>query len=144
MGQAMKKTILQKHNIPYSLHDMIIKEIKTEENNITLIFQNGYTETTKPYKQVNGSIIIENADYDFCAVHLLSENGNYGNFKGKKLSLENFLKNFKEYSLEVVTELYGFNQAEYNGFINLPGEENVIEYSMSFYYTGGLAYITEE
>lgn len=136
----MKETILKKHSLPYSLHDMRIKKIKTEENNITLIFENGYTETTKPYRQVNGSIIIKNADYDFCAIHLLSENGNYGSFKGKKPSL----KNFKEYSLEVVDELYGFNQAEYNGFIYLPGKENVIEYSMLFYYTGGLVYITEE
>ncbi len=102
MGQAMKKTILQKHNIPYSLHDMIIKEIKTEENNITLIFQNGYTETTKPYKQVNGSIIIENADYDFCAVHLLSENGNYGNFKGKNSALKIFLKTLKNTALKLL------------------------------------------
>lgn len=140
----MKETVLEKHSLPYSLHDMRINEIKTEGNNITLIFENGYTETTKPYRQVNGSIIIKNADYDFCAIHLLSENGNYGNFKGKKLSLKNFLKNFKEYSLEVIDELYGFNQAEYNGFIYLPDKENVIEYSMSFYYTGSLVYITEE
>lgn len=140
----MKETILEKHNMPYSLHDMKINEIKTEGNNVTLIFENGYTETTKPYRQVNGSIIIKNVDYDFCAIHLLSENGNYGNFKGKKLSLKNFLKNFKEYSLEVIDELYGFNQAEYNGFIYLPDKENLIEYSMLFYYTGGLVYITEE
>ena len=140
----MKETMLEKHNMPYSLHDMKINEIKTEGNNVTLIFENGYTETTKPYRQVNGSIIIKNVDYDFCAIHLLSENGNYGSFKGKKLSLKNFLKNFKEYSLEIIDELYGFNQAEYNGFLYLPDKENVIEYSMSFYYTGGLVYITEE
>lgn len=141
----MKITKLKKNNnLPYSLHDMRINEIQLGETNITLIFENGYIEEKEPFRQVDGTIVIKNADYDFCSIHLLSKNGDYGEFSGRKISLEGFIKEFKQYSLEIVDELYGFNQVQYSGYLSLPNTEDFIEYSMDFYYTGDLIYLTKE
>lgn len=145
MEVFMKKTILEKNNkLPYSLHDMKIKRIEIDNDDIVLIFENGYVELKKPYKQVDGKILIKDVDYDFSCIYLLSENGNYGNFSGRKLEISDFISEFREYSLEVVDELYGFNQLEYSGYITLANSQNLIQFSMSFYYTGDLIYITEE
>lgn len=141
----MKETILKKnHQLPYSLHDMIINKIIIEENNIELIFENGYVETKGTYKQVDGTILLKEVDNDFCSIYLLSNNGDYGEFIGRKLNIKEFIEEFKQYSLEIVDELHGFNQVQYNGFLSLPNQENFIEYSMNFYYIGDLIYLTKE
>ncbi len=47
----MKETKLKKDNkLPYSLHDMKVNEIKINEDNIVLIFENGYIEEKEPFK----------------------------------------------------------------------------------------------
>lgn len=67
----MKETKLIKNNkLPYSLHDMKVNKIILNEDNVTLIFENGYIETKEPFKQVDGSIMIKNVDYDYCSIHL--------------------------------------------------------------------------
>ncbi len=56
----MKETKLKKDNkLQYSLHDMKVKEIRLNEDNVTLIFENGYIETKEPFKQVDGTIMIK-------------------------------------------------------------------------------------
>lgn len=141
----MKETILEKNNhLPYSLHDMRVNEIQINENDIIFIFENGYIKMEEPYAQVEGTIIIKNVDYDFCSVHLLSRNGYYGRFNGKKLDIKEFVREFRQYSFEIVDELYGFNQVQYSGYLSLPNKEDVIACSMDFYYIGDLIYITKE
>lgn len=123
---------------------MNICKILIEENNIKLIFENGYVETKEPFKQIDGTIIIKNVDFDFCSIQLLSKNGEYGEFTGRKIALKDFIKEFKEYRFEVVDELYGFNQTEYSGYISLPNEKDFIECSINIYYTEDLIYLTDE
>lgn len=141
----MKETILEKnHHLPYSLHDMVIEQIEIEGDQITLHFEDGIEENKEPYRRVDGRIVIKGVDEDFGVIQLLSESGTYGSFNGRKLELKDFIKEFKEYRLEIVDELYGFNRLEYGGFLSLPECENFIEYSFALYYTGDLVYITEE
>lgn len=123
---------------------MRVNEIQLDEDNVTLIFENGYIETKEPFNQVDGTIIIKNIDYDFCSIHLLSKNGDYGEFIGRKIKLRDFINEFKQYSFEIVDELYGFNQIQYGGFLSLPNKDDFIEFSMDFYYTGDLIYLTKE
>ncbi|MDE5540122.1 MAG: hypothetical protein K2J20_06510 [Bacilli bacterium] len=141
----MKETVLKNNNkLPYTLHDMRISKIIIEENDINLIFENGYVENKEPFKQIEGSVIIKEVDYDFCSIHLLSRNGKYGKFVGRKIGFKEFIEKFKKYSFEVVDELYGFNQVQYSGFLMLSNAKDFIEYSMNFYYTGDLIYLTKE
>lgn len=141
----MKEKILEKNNkIPYSLHDMRINKIQIAETDINFIFENGYIENKEPFNRVDGTIMIKNVDYDFCSIHLLSDNGEYGNFTGRKISLKEFVEEFKEYSFEIVDELYGFNRVQYSGYLSLPKRRDFIECSMDFYYNGDLIYLTKE
>lgn len=141
----MKKTILEKNSkLPYSLHDMRINKILIEDTNIKFIFENGYIENKAPFKQINGIVILKEVDYDYCSIHLLSNNDDYGEFTGRKITLKEFIEEFRQYNFEIVDELYGFNQVQYSGFLSLPNKADFIEYSMNFYYTGDFIYLTQE
>lgn len=138
----MKTIYDYKSTIPFSLHDMRICKIETADESIKLYFEDGFTELKEPYKQVEGHIIIEGADFDFCCIHLLSKNGQYGNFQGKKMTFAEFLSEHSDYSFEVVDEMYGYNQVNYAGYLSLPNVEDVREMEISIYYTGNIIYVT--
>lgn len=133
-----------KSDIPYSLHDMRICKIESIGNSLKLYFENGYESCKEPYQQVNGNITIEEVDYDFCFAYLLSENGSFGAFNGRKLCLLDFLKEYTNYSFEVVDESYGYNSVVYNGYLSLPERDNSIEITIAIYHLGNIIYETEQ
>lgn len=133
-----------KSDIPYSLHDMIIKKIRCNEDSVKLLFKHGYVSTTQPYPQVKGNITIQGVDQDFSVVWLLSKYGRHGKFKGRKMSLKKFLKKYKKYSFEVVDELYGYNSVQYSGYLSLTGSKVMTEMTLSIYHFGEIVYKTEE
>ena len=110
-----------KHNppIPYSLHDMRVKKIIIQDKTIVLEFEDGYEKLTEPFEQVEGNITIEGVDFDCTCVMLQSKWGNYGKFNGEKLELERFIKRYKNYSFEIVDELYGYNQVLYRQTVSI-------------------------
>ena len=128
--------------MPYGLHDMQIDKIELVDKDLKLYFQNGYIELQEPFKQVDGNIIIENLDLDFCFVYFLSENGAFGDFAGKKLYLVDFLKEYQDFTFEVIDELYSYNQIRYSGYLNLPNKVSQIELDISIYYSGNIIYET--
>ncbi len=138
----MKTIYDYKSTIPYSLHDMRIYKIDVVGENVKLYLEDGFVETKEPYEQIHGDITIEGVDLDFCCVHLLSKNGRYGGFRGKKIELADFLTEYREYSLEVVDELYGYNQVNYSGYLSLSNVEDLREIEISIYYTGNIVYTT--
>lgn len=138
----MKTMYKYKSFLPYSLHDMRINKIKVMQDALYLGFENGYVETKKPYNQIKGNIIIEDVDFDFASVYLLSYDGKYGHFEGEKLELKDFLENYCWNSFEIVDELYGYNQILYSGYLSLMGSEAFIEMQISIYYNGNIVYET--
>ena len=84
--------------------------LKIQDQTIALEFEDGYEKLTEPFEQVEGNITIEGVDFDCTCVMLQSKWGNYGKFNGEKLELEHFIKRYKNYSFEIVNELYGYNQ----------------------------------
>lgn len=138
----MKTIYKHKTSVPYSLHDMRISRMELLNNNLKLHFENGYVELKKLYSQVDGTIIIESLDPDFCHVYLLSKNGRLGVFHGEKLELKDFLKKYPDFSYEVIDELYGYNMVRYSGYLTLPEVENLIEMDISLYYEGNIIYET--
>ena len=75
---------------------------------------------------------------------LLSQLGKYGDFEGTKLSLKEFVEKYDEYFFEIIDEMYGYNQVEYIGYLNFPGKDDLIQMSLSLYFTGDVVYETEE
>lgn len=134
----------QQTNIPYSLHDMVVNQITLQNDCVHLRFEHGYVSTKEPYPQVDGNVIIEKVDTDCACVLLLSNLGQYGNFKGKKISLHDFIEQYTEFSFEIVDEMYGFHQVEYIGYLHLPKKGKSIQMSLSMYFTGDIVYETEE
>ena len=134
----------QQTDLPYSLHDMVVNKITCQNELVRLKFNHGYIKTKEPHPQVNGNITIEKVDKDCACVLLLSNFGQYGVFEGKKMSLEDFIDKYDEYSFEIVDEMYGFNQVEYIGYLSFPKKEDLIQMSLSLYFTGDIVYETEE
>ena len=135
-----------KHNppIPYSLHDMRVKKIIIQDKTIVLEFEDGYEKLTEPFEQVEGNITIEGVDFDCTCVMLQSKWGNYGKFNGEKLELERFIKRYKNYSFEIVDELYGYNQVLYSGYLSILETEDLVQMDISIYFTGKIIYDTKE
>ncbi len=130
--------------IPYSLHDMRVNRIERVGNHLRFYFESGYIELKDNFRQVNGNLFIEDVDMDFSDVHFLSENGAYGTFNGERMELVHFLKNYEDFSLEIVDETYGYNTVVYQGYLSLPNRKNLIDMTMSIYYTGNIVYEVKE
>ncbi len=107
---------------------------------LRLHFDHGYIALTEDFPQVEGNILLQKADLDFSCVHLLSDHGAYGDFRGKKLEIPEFLKDYSPFSLEITDEYYGYNTVVYGGYLSLPDREELIELSISLYYTGNIIY----
>ncbi len=133
-----------KPTIPYSLHDMRVNHIERVGTHLRFYFETGYIELKDNFRQVDGNLLIEDVDMNFSDVHFLSENGAYGKFNGERMELEDFLKNYEDFSLEILDETYGYNTVVYQGYLSLPKKNNVIDMTMSIYYTGNIVYEVKE
>ena len=127
---------------PYSLHDSQITKIEVTEDEIVFRFKGGFYENDSDEKKVDGKVIIQKPDLDFCSVHILSDDGFYGKFKGRKMSLPKFCSIFKKFTFEVKDELFGYNKADYSGFLTskVNGEKISKEMEISLYFYGDIVY----
>ena len=140
----MKETRYRyKYDLPYSLHDQIINNVVIYKNTVRLAFYDGYIKNEAPYKRVQGNINIEMVDLDFADVHIMSLYGRMGSYKGKKMSLVDFMNEYSDYSFEVVDELHGYNQVIYEGYLSTEDDKSY-EMRISIYHKGDIVYITEE
>ena len=130
--------------IPYSLHDMRVNRIERVGHHLRFYFESGYIELKDNFRQVNGNLLIEDVDMNFSDVHFLSENGAYGTFSGERMELVYFLKSYEDFSIEIVDETYGYNTVVYQGYLSLPNRKNLIDMTMSLYYTGNIIYEIKE
>ena len=137
----MKTICKPGHPVPYSLHDMRVGSIALSDGQLTLGLDTGLVRIAEPCIQVKGRVVLTGVES--CEVWRLSPNGRYGKFSGKKQTWQKFSRKHPEFSFEVIDELYGYNQVRYEGFLSLPGDENLTEFCMSVYYTGELIYETD-
>ena len=140
----MKTRYRYKADVPYSLHDMRIEKMKVMDHSLKLFFEHGFIQSKKPYKQVDGTILLEKVNLDFCFVYLLNNNGKLGEFYGQKMTLTEFLKRYEDFSFEVIGESYGYNFAVYNGYFMLPKQNDFNELSIMICYEGDMIYETDE
>ena len=125
---------------PCGLHDMTVDKIELREKAICFHFKD--ERSREPHPQ-EGNITIEGVDFDAVSVLLLSQNGEYGAFEGHKLSLQDFLKNYTNFSFEIIEDKYGYNSVEYCGYLylELPNDNRVtIEMIISIYHFGDIVY----
>ena len=130
----------RKDKLPYSLHDMRITNIKYDDNDLTFEFKDGIE---KDDKKVKASVKITEVDFDFSTITLMSDNGYYGKFNGEKMELTEFVDNNKDFSIEIVDELHGYNMVQYNGFLDIKDKKDLIECSIYIYYSGDYLYLID-
>ena len=128
---------------PYSLHDAHIMELRAEGDTLRLVTQYGYVRTEAPFGQVEGDVEITGVDWDFSCVYVMEYQGvlcgNYGSFTGKKMTVEDFLREYPEAALDIMDETYGYHQVKLNGFLNL--RESCLEFVLDLCYNGEFRYL---
>lgn len=133
-------------DLPYSLHDGVVIDFKIEDDNLIMKFLHGFFKTSKPFKQVEGSIEIENIDWDFAYVYLIDYEygicGNVGSFTGTKMELKTFVEQYKKSEFTLIDETYGYNTSKFDGFI-IEGD-SFIECMIEIYHLGDMYYLVEE
>lgn len=129
---------------PYSLHDSHICAMELQNDELLLVFNCGYLDTTPPFGQVQGRIRISGLDLDFCSVYLMEyidvPCGNCGRFHGRKLPLDDFIHRFE--GLDVIDETYGYDQLRLAGFS--PCGEGLQECVIEIFYQGDMSYLVED
>ena len=130
----------RKDILPYSLHDMRITNIKYDDNDLTFEFKDGIE---KDNKKVKASVKITKVDFDFSTITLMSDNGYYGEFNGEKMELTEFVDNNKDFKIEIVDELHGYNMVQYNGFLDIKDRKDLVECSIYIYYSGDYLYLID-
>lgn len=130
--------------MPYSLHDMRVNRIERTGEDLRFCFETGYVELKGENRQVSGNLLIEQVSMAFSDVYFLSENGAYGPFRGQRMELEPFLDRYRDISLEILDEAYGFHTVTYRGYLSLPDQVPLIEVMFSLYYTGNIVYEVQE
>ena len=131
---------------PYSLHDAYISELRVEGEALRLVTQYGYVCTIAPFAQVEGDVEITGVDWESSYVYVMDYPqvpcGNCGDFTGRKMPLEAFLREYSGATLEILDETYGYRMAKLGGFLNLP--ERLLEVSLEICYTGEFRYLLKE
>ena len=119
-------------DLPYSLHDAYILEVRLEGDTLRLVTQYGYVETTEPFDQVQGDVEITGVDWDSSHAYVMEYRGvlcgNRGPFTGRKMAVEDFLKTYRQVKLD--------------GFLNLTGR--CLEFRLELYYSGEFRYLLKE
>ena len=139
------KTVYQYQSaLPYSLHDMRVMKMERENSDLKFYFEHGYVERKEPFRQVEGTMVLQGVDFEESWVYYLSSCAKSGDFQGKKLQLMDFIKTYQASSFEIIDELYGYFQAGYFGWLWSAGRADFIEIGMSICYTGAIVYETQE
>lgn len=131
---------------PYSLHDAHIMKVRAEGDTLRLLTQYGYVCTTPPFEQVDGDVELTEVDLESSYVYVMEYTdvlcGNCGSFTGRKMTVEDFLRDYPSFSLDVMDETYGYNQVKLNGFLHVG--ERCLEFRLELYYTGEFRYLLKE
>ena len=131
---------------PYSLHDAHIMELQAEGDTLRLLTQYGYVRTEEPFGQVDGDVELTGVDLESSYVYVMEYQGvlcgNCGSFTGRKMTLDTFLREYSDGTLDIMDEAYGFRLAVLSGFLNL--RDRILEFKLEIYYTGEVRYLVKE
>lgn len=127
---------------PYYLHDCRINEMHLENDNLTLTFEDGYTGLDGAY--VQGQIVVEGIDPDFCEVVILGRGIKTGGFRGERLTIEEFVRKYEGFHIEVINEYYGWHRLQYSGCLWMPDRAPKDIMLSLGYFKGDVVYYTEE
>jgi len=146
----MKRTIRERVNAPYTLHDrnIVAFDIVQEETLDTLILriQPGIKKCVMEYVQENGYVEFQKVDWDFSSAYVINTTENEGKFTGEKFFLKDFIAQFGNSNLEIIDENYGAYQTKYSGWLSRGDlrKEAWKECIIEIVHLGDMVFVTEE
>ncbi len=121
----------------YSLHDARVQKIEYQENNLILhfdyIFSYADNESESTHK---AKIIFQDTVLDDVEFMVLSSTN--AAFRGKFLSLDDFLKAYQGSEFEIITETYNWRRAVFQGW--LWKNNGPVNCTMNVYFKGKMIY----
>ena len=138
-------------NVPYSLHDAVITELKMRGETVELTLKDGITETREPYRRT-GPVRIElrSVDPDLCDVTVLriADKKHKERLKGSRLKLADFVRRGAGGRITVISEQHGYNLVRFNGFMFVKARGRrklkMTEVEITVYYFGDMVYLFKE
>ena len=138
----MIRTIFDKINPPYSLHDMNVTAFEVDGNTITMRTQSCIIKTANLSTQVDGYVEFHDVDFDCCYAYIYNGfYGNVGSFSGEKLFLKDFINDFENAGFSIMDENYGYNRVCYTGFLSKGGTMG--ECTIEIYHKGDMVFVDE-
>lgn len=112
-------------NIPFSLQNSRVKEIKFHNKALTLKVDSIFGYANNEEKIYQGEIRFKECDIDLCSVLVFNKTLGKGHFTGKSFYLQEFIEKYKEAEFEIITEGYFRNTTTYTGWLWENGKEPV-------------------
>jgi len=118
MKRNYKKIKYDKNsNIPFSLHDSRIHEIKLHNKILTLKVHKLFQYTSNEEKAYLGEICFHGCDLDLCSVLIFNKILGEGYFNGKAISMKEFMDKYHNSEFEIIPEGYFGNTITYTGWL---------------------------
>ena len=115
----------RKSNILFSLHDSKIKKITFKDNVLTLHLNKIFQYTEDEEKIYSGEVLFYGCDLDECSILIFDRTVYEGDFSGKAVSLQDYIKEYSNVEFEILTEGYFGYCTTYTGWIWAKGKEPV-------------------
>ena len=112
-------------NILFSLHDSKIKKITFKDNALTLHLNKIFQYTEDEEKIHTGEVLFYGCDLDECSILIFDRTVYEGDFSGKAVSLQDYIKKYSNVEFEILTEGYFGYCTTYTGWIWAKGKEPV-------------------
>ena len=116
--------------LPVSLHDAVVTSVDpvTDPSDgsggrLTLVFADGYFIVSENDVRRSGraTVMLSGIDYDFSHVYIC------GKTSRREISFGNLVEDTAKYPLEIIDELYGYNQSRFSGTMYAKGRWYTVE-----------------
>lgn len=139
----MNYTYNRTSGTPFSLHDSRVKKIRYGEGRLTLETDNIFRYTEEKEEIFRGDIVFEGCDIEECSVLLFDRTVYRGDFKGEAISMEEYMKKFRDGEFEIITEGYCGYSTTYIGYL-WNGDNEPVSAVMNIFNMGDMIYRIEE
>lgn len=119
-----------------------MKEIKFHNKALKLKVDRIFESTGNEEQTYSGEICFKDCDLKLCSVMIFNKTLGKGHFTGNALYLEDFMDEYKDAELEIITESYFNNTSNYTGWL-WRGEKNPVSFIMYIWNSGDMEYCIE-
>ena len=129
---------------PFALLDRTTSRIERLEEDVKFYFDQGYAHPEDASAEIRDTVLFQDVSWKQSYVYLMEAEESNGAFYGRKLSLEEFIKRYYIYTLDILSESYGNHLATYTGYLYLPDRQKEVHMTVSIRYTGQAVYEMED